>query len=54
MDNSITLTDWSEKHPQESARDIAVRQSTICPCGNHKEIGVMACKYCDAVASASK
>lgn len=44
--NRVILVDWSEKHPQESARDIAVRQSTIYPCGKRKEIGVMSCSFC--------
>lgn len=41
------LVDWSERHPKENARTIAIRQSTRCLCGGCKEIGAMTCVKCE-------
>jgi DNA-directed RNA polymerase beta' subunit len=35
----LELIDWSERYPNESALQIAIRQSTYCLCGKAKEIG---------------
>jgi hypothetical protein len=40
----LELIDWSERHPKEDARTIAIRQSTFCPCGKPKAIGTLHCK----------
>lgn len=45
------LIDWSERHPAETGRQIAIRQSTVCLCGKPKEIGVMSCSACEARAA---
>jgi hypothetical protein len=46
MRQQLEMIDWSERFPQASSRDIAIRQSTICLCGKCKEIGVMQCNDC--------
>lgn len=35
----MEMIDWSERYPDETALQIALRQSTRCICGNPKEIG---------------
>ena len=39
----IRLIDWAEEYPNETPLEIAIRQSTICPCGKPKEIGQADC-----------
>jgi hypothetical protein len=39
----LELIDWSERFPQESSFQIAVRQSTVCLCGQQKNIGDKSC-----------
>ena len=39
----LELIDWSERHPEESSVQIAIRQSTFCPCGRAKQIGEPNC-----------
>ena len=51
---SIQLIDWSERFPEETARQIAVRQSTVCLCGKPKEIGATDCGCDYALASQLK
>lgn len=41
----LELIDWSERYPQESSLQIAVRQSTVCTCGKNKEIGQATCGH---------
>ncbi len=42
---TLELIDWSEKFPNESSLQIAIRQSTFCPCGKQKEIGNKTCGH---------
>ena len=39
----IEMIDWTEHYPNESPLEIAIRQSTYCPCGKPKEIGQANC-----------
>jgi hypothetical protein len=39
----LELIDWAERYPNESAFQIAVRQSMFCTCGQAKEIGTLHC-----------
>src|SRR5205809_158525 len=43
---TLELIDWSEKFPNESSLQIAIRQSTYCLCGKQKEIGQPTCGGC--------
>ncbi len=43
LSETIRLIDWSERFPQESSLQIAVRQSTVCLCGQQKNIGDKSC-----------
>jgi len=43
----MELIDWSKRYPQETSRQIAIRQSTVCLCGKRKEIGKMKCQTCE-------
>jgi hypothetical protein len=49
----LELIDWSERYPNESSREIAIRQSTLCLCGRGKEIGRKRCWRCDNAAKVS-
>jgi hypothetical protein len=44
----LELIDWSERFPNESSWEIAIRQSTLCLCGRQKQIGNRYCWDCDA------
>lgn len=46
MRQPLELIDWSKRHPKETSREIAIRQSTFCLCGKPKEIGSMTCQEC--------
>lgn len=39
----LELIDWTEQFPNETPLEIAIRQSTFCPCGKTKEIGERTC-----------
>lgn len=41
--DQIVFVDWAERFPEETATQIAMRQSTICLCGQSKEIGKTSC-----------
>ena len=41
----LDLIDWAERYPNETALEIAVRQSTVCPCGKPKDIGAKTCGH---------
>ncbi len=43
----LELIDWSERFPNESSLQIAIRQSTFCRCGKPKEIGEPRCVACN-------
>jgi|SRR5882757_50500 len=45
MLDKLQLIDWSERYPEESALEIAIRQSTVCPCGKPKQIGEPTCGH---------
>ncbi len=45
MTRKLELIDWSERYPEESALQIALRQSTVCTCGKAKEIGHATCGH---------
>jgi hypothetical protein len=47
----VTLIDWVEAYPLETPRQIAVRQSIRCLCGETKQIGEANCASCRALAS---
>jgi hypothetical protein len=49
----LELIDWSERYPNESSREIAIRQSTLCLCGRGKEIGRKRCWRCENAAKVS-
>lgn len=42
---TLELIDWAERHPEENAQQIAIRQSTFCPCGKPKQIGESTCGH---------
>jgi len=42
---TLELIDWSKRYPVESSLEIAIRQSTFCPCGKAKEIGNRTCGH---------
>jgi hypothetical protein len=46
MNKHLEMIDWSKQYPNESALEIAIRQSTVCPCGNPKQIGAINCPSC--------
>jgi hypothetical protein len=39
----MELIDWSERYPEATSRQLAVIESTYCPCGNPKQIGQRSC-----------
>lgn len=39
----MQLIDWAERFPNETSLMIAIRQSTVCVCGQAKEIGQRDC-----------
>ena len=43
MHKDLEFIDWSERYPEESSLQIAVRESTYCLCGKRKEIGEQNC-----------
>ena len=42
----LEMIDWAERYPSESSTEIAIRQSTVCTCGNPKNIGSSKCGIC--------
>jgi hypothetical protein len=45
LERVIRLIDWADEYPAESSLQIAVRQSTVCPCGAPKAIGQATCGH---------
>lgn len=43
LKKTVEFVDWAERFPEESAVQIAVRQSTFCLCGKPKDIGQSSC-----------
>jgi hypothetical protein len=43
MTQPVEFIDWAERYPSENALQIAIRQSTYCPCGHMKQIGEANC-----------
>lgn len=43
MSQKLELIDWSERFPNETPFQLAIRESTFCLCGKAKEIGQSNC-----------